>query len=66
MIYPILISSIILLILNLLAAIVVKRGMQEFCASFQLFTGDGRFAYTFPLKKLVSEFFIFFQLFTSN
>lgn len=41
MIYPILISSIILLILNLLAAVVVKRGMEEFCASFQLFTGDG-------------------------
>ncbi|ENN79483.1 hypothetical protein HUJ04_013246 [Dendroctonus ponderosae] len=36
-VYPILVSSIILLVLNSVASLVVKRGMQQFCATFQDF-----------------------------
>ncbi|XP_066143947.1 uncharacterized protein [Euwallacea fornicatus] len=39
--YPILISSILLGVLNLLGSIVVKGGMRQFCAAFQIFTEDG-------------------------
>ncbi|XP_050297195.1 uncharacterized protein LOC126736724 [Anthonomus grandis grandis] len=38
MVYPIIVSSVLLGVLNLIGAIIVKNGMQEFCASFELFT----------------------------
>ncbi|XP_066258578.1 uncharacterized protein [Euwallacea similis] len=39
-IYPILISSILLGVLNLLGSIVIKGGMRQFCEAFQIFTED--------------------------
>lgn len=42
MVYPILVSSIILGVLNVVSSISVTNGMTGFCASFELFTGEKR------------------------